>query len=57
MMMMMKIIIIIIIVVESSSTHREVTANRPDIIIKTEKEKNMHTDRCSKTRSQKCCAK
>jgi hypothetical protein len=25
--------------VESSSTHREVTANRPDIIIKNKKEK------------------
>ena len=57
MMMMMKIIIIIIIVVESSSTHREVTANRPDIIIKNKKRENMHTNRCGNTRGQKCCAK
>ena len=33
-------------------TDREVTANRPDIIIK-----NMHTDRCGNTRRQKCSAK
>jgi len=37
-------------------TDREVTANRPDIIIKTKRE-NMHTDRCGNTRRQKCCAK
>jgi len=37
-------------------TDREVTANRPDIIIKNIK-KNMHTDRCGNTCRQKCCAK
>jgi hypothetical protein len=31
--------------VESSSTHREVTAQRPDIIIKNKRE-NMHNHRC-----------
>jgi len=35
---------------------QEVTANRPDIIIKNKKEKTMHTDRCGNTRRQKCCA-
>jgi len=34
-------------------TDREVTANRPDIIIKNK----MHTDRCDSTCRQKCCAK
>ena len=34
-----RIIIIIVVVVGSSSTHREVTANRPHIIIKNKKEK------------------
>jgi hypothetical protein len=38
-------------------TDREVTANRPDIIIKNTKRENMHTDRCGNTRRQKCCAK
>ena len=39
-------------------TDREVTANRPDIIIKNKKKKeNMHTDRCGNTRRQKSCAK
>jgi hypothetical protein len=38
-------------------TSREVTANRPDIIIKNKKEKNMYTYRCDNTRRQKCCAK
>ena len=38
-------------------TDREVTANRPDIIIKNKKRENMHTDRCGNTRRQKCCAK
>jgi len=38
-------------------TDREVTANRPDIIIINKKTENMHTDRCGKTRRQKCCAK
>jgi len=38
-------------------TDREVTANRPDIIIKNKKEENMNTDRCGNTRRQKCCAK
>jgi len=37
--------------------NREVTANRPDIIIKNKKRENMHTDRCGNTRRQKCCAK
>ena len=37
-------------------TDREVTANRPDII-KNKKRENMHTDRCSNIRRQKCCAK
>ena len=36
---------------------REVTANRPDVIIKNKKDKNMHTDRCSYTCRRKCCAK
>jgi hypothetical protein len=44
-------------VLESSSTHREVTANRPDIIIKNKKREDMRTDRCGNTRRQKCCAK
>jgi len=43
--------------VESSGTHREVTANRPDIIIKNKKRENMHADRCGNTCRQKCCAK
>ena len=38
-------------------TDREVTANRPDIIIKNKKRENMHTDRCGNTRRQKYCAK
>ena len=38
-------------------TDREVTANRPDIIIKNKKRGNMHTDRCGNTCRQKCCAK
>ena len=38
-------------------TYKEFTANRPDIIIKNEKEKIIHTDRCGNTRRQKCCAK
>jgi len=38
-------------------TAREVTANRPDEIIKKQKRENMHTDRCGNTRRQKCCAK
>ena len=38
-------------------TDREVTANRPDIIIKNKKRENMHTDRCGNTSRQKCCAK
>ena len=37
-------------------TDREVTANRPDIIIKKDKRENMHTDRCGNTCRQKCCA-
>jgi hypothetical protein len=38
-------------------TEREVTANRPDIIIKNKKTENMHTDRCGNTGIQKCRAK
>ena len=38
-------------------TDREVTANRPHIIIKNKKRENMHIDRCGNTRRQKCCAK
>jgi len=38
-------------------TDREVTANRPDKIIKNKKRETMHTDRCGNTRRQKCCAK
>ena len=38
-------------------TDTEVTANRPDIIIKSKKGENMHTDRCGNTCRQKCCAK
>jgi hypothetical protein len=30
-------------------TDREVTANKPDIIIKNQKRENMHTDRCGNT--------
>jgi len=37
-------------------TDGEVTANRPDIIIKNKKEKTC-TDRCDNTRRQECCAK
>jgi hypothetical protein len=37
-------------------TDREVTANRPDIIIKNNRE-NMHTDRCGNTSRQKCHTK
>jgi hypothetical protein len=36
-------------------TDREVTANRPDIIIKNKKRGNKRTDRCDNTRRQKCC--
>ena len=38
-------------------TDREVTANRPDIIIKNKKRENMHTDRFGNTCRQKYCAK
>ena len=38
-------------------TDREVTANRPDIIMKKQKRENMHTDRCGNTSEQKCHAK
>jgi hypothetical protein len=34
-------------------TDREVTANRPDIIIKNKKRGNMHTDKCGNTRKRK----
>jgi len=52
------IIIIIIIILWNQAVHtdREVTANRPDIIIKNKKE-NIHTDRCGNTCRQKCCSK
>ena len=63
MMMMMMMIIIIIIMPKSVCeegdvtvlwnqlvhTDREVTTNRPDIIIKIKKRENMHTDRCGNT--------
>ena len=42
---------------EEVHTDKEVTANRPDIIIKNKKRENMHTDRCGNTCRQKCCAK
>ena len=42
---------------QAGHTDREVTVNRPDIIIKNKKRENMHTDRCGNTRRQKCCAK
>ena len=39
-------------------TDREVTANRPDIIMENKKRReNVRTDRCGNTRRQKCCAK
>jgi len=38
-------------------TDREVTTNRPDIMIKNKKRENMHTDRCGNTHGQKCCVK
>jgi hypothetical protein len=38
-------------------TDREVTANRPGIIIKKQKREDMHTDRCCNIRRQKCRAK
>ena len=38
-------------------TYREVTVNRTDIMIKSKKRGNMHTDRCGNTCRQKCCAK
>jgi hypothetical protein len=38
-------------------TDREVTANRPDIMIKNKKRENMHTDRNSNTRRRKKHAK
>jgi len=56
------IIIIIIIIIyvlwkKAVQTDREVTANRPDIIIKNEKEKTcIMIDFCN-TCGQKCCAK
>jgi hypothetical protein len=37
-------------------TDREVTANRPDIIIENKKEE-VHTDRCGNNFRQKCRAK
>jgi hypothetical protein len=33
---------------------REITVNRPDIIIKTRKDKNMRTDGCGSTCGKKC---
>jgi hypothetical protein len=38
-------------------TDREVTANRPVIIIKNKKRENTHTDRCGNNQRQKYCAK
>ena len=38
-------------------TDREVTSNRPDIIIKNKKRKNTHTDRRGNTSGQTCHAK
>jgi hypothetical protein len=38
-------------------TDREVTANRPDTIIKNKKRENMYTDGCGNSRRQKCRAK
>ena len=38
-------------------TDREVTANRPAIITKNKKRRNMHTDGCGNTRREKCRAK
>ena len=38
-------------------TDSEVTANRPDVIIKNKKRENVYTDRCGNTRREKCCAK
>jgi hypothetical protein len=38
-------------------TDREVTANRPDIIIKNKKEKTCTLIYCGNTCGQKCCAK
>ena len=38
-------------------TDREVTENKPHIIIKNNKRESMHTDRCGNTGRQKCCAK
>jgi hypothetical protein len=42
---------------QSVHTDTEVTANRPDIIIKSKERKDMHTDRCDNTRIQKCPVK
>ena len=65
----LQLIIIILIIISSSRssrlvvvvvvvhTDREVTANRPDIIIKNKKRENMHTDRCDNTPRKKFCAK
>jgi hypothetical protein len=38
-------------------TDREVTANRPDTIIKNKKREDMHTERCGSARRQKCLPK
>jgi len=35
-------------------TDTEVTANKPHIIIKNKRVKNVHTDRCGNTCRQKC---
>jgi hypothetical protein len=37
-------------------TKKEVTANRPNIIIKKQKRENTHTDKCGSTSGQKCHA-
>jgi hypothetical protein len=41
---------------QAGHTLRDVTANRPDIILK-EKREYIYTDRCGGTRRQKCRAK
>jgi hypothetical protein len=42
--------------VESSSTHTDVTAIRPDLIIKNKKDYRCTLDRCGNTRRQECHA-
>jgi len=42
---------------QSVHTDREVTANRPDVIIKNKGNENMRADRCGNTGGKKCCDK